>query len=105
LLRVPYGKRTESAGKLLAASTVPQSLRKTAERLAVSSRRPSPHRTPGLDEIHAIADLLLLVDRNSQPCDDTMETIGMILLAKAKAARDARRWLDEHPEKEPERAL
>jgi hypothetical protein len=28
LQRVPYGKRTESAGKLLSASTVPQFLRK-----------------------------------------------------------------------------
>lgn len=49
-----------------------------------------------LSEISTLGDLLSARNRGANLGDETLERLGMMLLAKSKAANDAWVWLAEH---------
>jgi hypothetical protein len=53
-----------------------------------------------LTELHALGDMLTLADRNCTFADETVETVGSMVLERSTAAREALTWIDEHPESE-----
>jgi hypothetical protein len=66
--------------------------------------RDEAHKTidRSLEQIHALADLLVSADRNCTLLDDTLETIGGMLVELASAARDARRWVSHKAPASPD---